>query len=364
MRATTATTARGFARATTTARANPPSPRGRMRKALFPRGRRASEESSSSTSRPTPTTPRATNVPTSSGFNGLEDLASPFVKKHDALNEGIASFYGESSELWEDIWGEHMHHGYYPNGVARADHRQAQVDMVDNALEWAGVTDVKRALDVGCGIGGGSRHLSRKFGCAATGVTLSPVQAARANEITADAADVDESLVRVQVADALHTPFEDAAFDLVYSMESGEHMPDKEAFVNELARVCAPGGQILIVTWCHRVLDASEKELPPDERSLLDRICEAYYLPPWCSVATYEKHFASAGLVDVRTEDWSREVSPFWRAVIETALTRRGVIGLLKAGPSTIRGGLVMPLMSKGLRDGTIKFNLITARKP
>lgn len=38
--------------------------------------------------------------------------------------------------------------------------------------------------------------------------------------------------------------------------------------------------------------------------------------------------------------------------------------GLLKAGPTTIRGGLVMPLMQKGLRDGTIKFNLITARKP
>jgi len=39
------------------------------------------------------------------------------------------------------------------------------------------------------------------------------------------------------------------------------------------------------------------------------------------------------------------------------------VLGLLKAGPATLRGGLVMPLMQKGLRDGTIKFNLITATK-
>lgn len=39
-------------------------------------------------------------------------------------------------------------------------------------------------------------------------------------------------------------------------------------------------------------------------------------------------------------------------------------VGLLKAGPTTIRGGLVMPLMQQGLRSGTIKFNLITARKP
>ena len=30
-----------------------------------------------------------------------------------ALKQGIASFYDESSNLWESIWGEHMHHGYY-----------------------------------------------------------------------------------------------------------------------------------------------------------------------------------------------------------------------------------------------------------
>ena len=35
-------------------------------------------------------------------------------------------------------------------------------------------------------------------------------------------------------------------------MESGEHMPDKARFVGELARVCMPGGRIIIVTWCHR----------------------------------------------------------------------------------------------------------------
>lgn len=30
--------------------------------------------------------------------------------------------------------------------------------------------------------------------------------------------------------------------------------PDRRKFVNELARVCMPGGKIIIVTWCHRVL--------------------------------------------------------------------------------------------------------------
>ena len=59
-----------------------------------------------------------------------------------------------------------------------------------------------------------------------------------------------------------------------WSMESGEHMPDKEAFVGELVRVTAPGGRIIVVTWCHRELDATKGEtaLAPKELRLLKKI--------------------------------------------------------------------------------------------
>ena len=39
----------------------------------------------------------------------------------------------------------------------------------------------KRIVDVGCGIGGSSRYLTRKYGAKCQGITLSPVQAERAN---------------------------------------------------------------------------------------------------------------------------------------------------------------------------------------
>jgi tocopherol O-methyltransferase len=38
-------------------------------------------------------------------------------------------------------------------------------------------------VDVGCGIGGSSRHIAKKFACQAQGITLSPYQANRANEL-------------------------------------------------------------------------------------------------------------------------------------------------------------------------------------
>lgn len=110
-------------------------------------------------------------------------------------------------------------------------------------------------VDVGCGIGGSSRYISKKFNCKATGITLSPVQAARANELSRKAGLGEQC--KFQVADALQQPFADGSFDLVWSMESGEHMPDKQRFVNELVRVCAPGGTVIIVTWCHRYVSRS-----------------------------------------------------------------------------------------------------------
>ena len=79
-----------------------------------------------------------------------------------------------------------MHHGYYgPRGEDKLkNHQQAQVDMVDETLAWAGVAEPPRSvLDVGCGIGGSSRHLARKYGCdSVTGITLSDEQLAIARQ--------------------------------------------------------------------------------------------------------------------------------------------------------------------------------------
>ena len=161
-------------------------------------------------------------------------------------------------------------------------------------------------------------------------------------------------------------------------------MPDKRVFMSEMARVAAPGGRIILVTWCIRALAPGEADYSESEKQLLTKLCNAYYLPQWCAVDKYAQLAQELGLRDVRLDDWSVEVQPFWRAVIDTALTWRGFVGLLKSGPTTIQGAprpqprhfktsahgarmlagaMVMPLMQQGLRRGLIKFNLLTATK-
>lgn len=53
--------------------------------------------------------------------------------------------------------------------------------------------------------------------------------------------------------------------------------------------MAAPGATIIIVTWCHRDLSPSEHSLKPQEQKLLNKICDSYYLPAWCSTADYVK---------------------------------------------------------------------------
>ncbi|XP_055821030.1 probable tocopherol O-methyltransferase, chloroplastic isoform X3 [Solanum dulcamara] len=290
------------------------------------------------------------------------------IQNQQELKKGIADLYDESSGIWEDIWGDHMHHGYYQpqSSVSLSDHRSAQIRMIEQALTFASISDPAKKpmsiVDVGCGIGGSSRYLAKKYGATAKGITLSPVQAERAQAL-ADAQGLGDK-VSFQVADALNQPFPDGQFDLVWSMESGEHMPDKEKFVGELARVAAPGGTIILVTWCHRDLSPSEESLTPEEKELLNKICKAFYLPAWCSTADYVKLLQSNSLQDIKAADWSENVAPFWPAVIKSALTWRGFTSVLRSGWKTIKAALAMPLMIEGYKKGLIKFAIITCRKP
>lgn len=141
-------------------------------------------------------------------------------------------------------------------------------------------------------------------------------------------------------------------------------MPDKSKFVDELFRVAAPGGRIIIVTWCHRDLGADETSLTKTEEKLLARINRAYYLPRWCSVKDYVDLLEAKGVKSIKREDWSYIIAPFWKAVIRSSLNLKSVVGLFRSGFSTIRGAYAMFLMLRGFERGLIKFGLITCTKP
>ncbi len=277
-----------------------------------------------------------------------------------ALQQQIQQFYDASSSLWEQIWGEHMHHGYYgADGKIKKERRQAQIDLIEEVLQWSGVQQAENILDVGCGIGGSSLYLAQKFNARVTGITLSPVQASRAAERATEASL--DSQANFQVADAQNMPFADNSFDLLWSLESGEHMPDKTKFMQECYRVLKPGGKFIMVTWCHR---ATENEaLSADEKQHLADIYRVYCLPYVISLPEYEKIAQTLPLQNIHTADWSKAVAPFWDVVIDSAFNFEAVIGLIRSGWGTIQAALSLGLMSRGYDRGLIKFGLLCGTK-
>jgi tocopherol O-methyltransferase len=287
------------------------------------------------------------------------------------LNRRIQNFYDTSSPLWEKVWGEHMHHGYYATGETNRtkDRRQAQIDLIEQVLAWAlpehklpelGVAP--KILDVGCGIGGSSIYLAQKYGAdqvQVTGITLSPVQAARASQ-RAIAHQVDDR-ANFQVADAMAMPFSDASFDLIWSLESGEHMPDKAEFLQECYRVLKPGGRLIFVTWCHRAID--NQPLRKDELEHLQRIYDVYCLPYVISLPEYTAIAEQLNFQQLKTDDWSAQVAPFWDEVIDSAISIESAIGLWQAGLPSIIAALSLRQMARGYERGLVKFGLLTAIK-
>lgn len=61
------------------------------------------------------------------------------------LKEGIASFYDASSGVWEEMWGEHMHHGYYIEGKkpkGMEEHRWVSTFLSGGQLFFCDITAV------------------------------------------------------------------------------------------------------------------------------------------------------------------------------------------------------------------------------
>ena len=281
------------------------------------------------------------------------------------LYQDIRQFYDDSSGLWEQVWGEHMHHGYYgKNGNYKLDRRQAQIELIEELLLWAGYSQAnapENIIDVGCGIGGSTLHLAQKFGSQATGITLSPVQASRAKERAMEAGL--DNRVRFEVANALEMPFADNSFDLVWSLESGEHMPDKHKFLAECYRVLKPGGKMILATWCHRETNSLAGELTTSEIAHLKEIYRVYCLPYVISLSEYCAIASECGFEELNVDDWSIAVAPFWDVVIDSAITPQALAGLFQAGWQTIQGALSLNLMSRGYSRGLIRFGLICGTK-
>ena len=277
--------------------------------------------------------------------------------------ESVARSYDEWTEdgILEFYWGDHIHLGHYGSPTESKDFRAAKVDFVREMVQWGGLDKLARGsklLDVGCGIGGSSRILARDYGFEVTGVTISPQQVKRAQELTPS-----ELTAKFQVDDAMALSFADASFDVVWCIEAGPHMPDKAIFAKELLRVLKPDGILVVADWNQR--DDRTTPLNAIENLIMRQLLDQWSHPAFASIEGFAELLAATNLAqgEVITADWTRETLPSWLDSIWQGIIRPS--GLVKFGFSgfikSLREVPTLILMRIAFGTGICRFGMFRA---
>jgi SAM-dependent methyltransferase len=111
-------------------------------------------------------------------------------------------------------------------------------------VDLAGVTAGDRVLDAGAGIGGTARLVAAERGARVTAVDLTAEYCDVAAWLN-DAVGLGH-LIDVTVADVTQLPYDDGAFDVVFSQHVQMNIADKRRLYAEAHRVLAPGGRLAL----------------------------------------------------------------------------------------------------------------------
>ena len=177
----------------------------------------------------------------------------------------VRDFYDRVSPYSQDLWGMHLHHGYWTNGEETKE--KAQIQLVEYLAQAAGLEPGSRILDVGCGFGGSAIYLARNFDADATGITISPIQVEMARKAVA----TEGVNAKFLLMDAEEMKFGEP-FDVVWSIESISHYPQKGRFFASAAQCLKSGGTLAITDWFKKerlTQREYEKFIQPIEKGML-----------------------------------------------------------------------------------------------
>jgi 2-polyprenyl-3-methyl-5-hydroxy-6-metoxy-1,4-benzoquinol methylase len=215
---------------------------------------------------------------------------------------------------------------------------------------WAtALASGRRVLDAGCGLGYGSAMLAEAGAESVAAVDV----AAEIIEVARDQAD---DRVTFEVADLRSLPFADNAFDLVVCFEVIEHIDEQPAALDELRRVLAAGGVLVISSPNpdvnvpgnpHHVRELTPKEL---ERLLGER---------WDAVRILQQYdFEASAVLTAESVAHGARIEPTQVRKLEAGSSGGQPYSIAIAGDSVPEvGNLVMLTSSFEIRDWVERFD-------
>ena len=282
---------------------------------------------------------------------------SPLTRNRAKMNQVVASFWNKTSEAWYQIWGPHIHHGYYEDIQNPIPPLQAQELLIKKLVHELEFNRSSKILDVGCGMGGSSFYLAQNYDATVNGISLSHKQIEIAKKIA-----IEKKLKNVSFSleDALSlTSFMDNSFDIVWSLESCEQFTNKDLFLEKAFNKLLPGGKLLLATWC-----SSEEEYHGAHAKQYIKLCRAFDLPYMPTMDHYQQLLSQQGYIIQKRLDWTDKVKVSWNLGV-SLVNAYSFLRILKlAGWRGFRFTKQLKLMQDAFNNNQIVYGVFVATKP
>ena len=159
--------------------------------------------------------------------------------------EVVNGYFDLATDFYEYGWGQSFH---FAQQAAGESFRDAILRHEQRLAQRLALRPDMTVLDVGCGVGGPMRNISRMAGCSIVGINNNAYQLGRAERLNADARLADRC--RVVPGDFMAMPFPADTFDAAYAIEATVHAPDWTGVFGEVFRCLKPGGMFALYDWC------------------------------------------------------------------------------------------------------------------
>jgi len=272
----------------------------------------------------------------------------PMTRPND--KDRIRDHYDRVSPYYYSLWGEHLHHGYWIQGNETKE--QAQVQLIEHLAQAAEIAFESRILDVGCGFGGSSIYLAKRYNAIATGITISPVQVEMANQ----AAARQQVRANFLLMDAEEMNFEER-FDVVWSIESISHYEDVGSFFSSAAKLLKPGGTMALLDWF------KEDSLSPKKHKSALFPIEVGMLVELHTMAEYESLLRSNGLNVVKREVLNEHCAKTWDLCLDIIKDKALWTIAATNGPEFVRFLRTFKAMRTAYASGHFLYGLLVAKQ-
>jgi tocopherol O-methyltransferase len=268
----------------------------------------------------------------------------------DNHKEKVRELYDRISPYTQELWGVHLHHGYWISGEETKE--TAQIQLIEHLVQAAGLGSGCRVLDVGCGYGGSSFYLAKNYGADVTGITISPVQVEMARKAAAN----DGLNVKFIEMDAEKMEF-DEPFDVVWTIESVSHYPNKGRFFALAAQCLKPGATLALIDWFKK------ENLAPNEHKKFIQPIEKGMFVELDTMEDYAGMLGTRGFQVVSNEVLNKNCSKSWDLGLDILKNKSLWRIAAENGTQFVDFLRAFRAMRAGFASGSFVYGLMVAKR-